>query len=476
MRAESEKVRVHVCSRPREAGRGSGVVGGGETAEQGGFAASFPLAFSHLFAAVSSLLCMCCPGGSMSGGGASTSGLSTQVLTVLSFKGVQRLLKHSRSSLAPHVREWVNKQYELMIQNESLLREHARRSAQMDRLKHLPPSQSKAEETRLLRMEEEEEMDIHDGFEHLAGAGGASDEDEDFDGDEEETHIKHEAEDATMTGVDQPAAAAAAALLSPATSVESASSTSSSALETIQPAAASFSRPAAVASPSRSRGKASPRRKGKSSQSPAKRSRTEAQSVGASPPAEMASAGAGELQSSVSAESSSGFEPGVPPAAPFLPARTLSDVSPLAQPVISAAASPLVPMEGVTSGAGESLMSAPSPPVTSTGPLTFTLRLPVPITAADGRAQAEHTPTKHQPSVKHDLATQGEQKQLDPTSSSMSLALPTSRPLSPASATLVSPAHAAQASSAASSTTTSPVFTAHTPPMTNNAHSSTIAH
>jgi len=142
---EREKVRVHACSRPREAGRGSGVVGGGA---------------------------------SMSGGGASTTGLSTQVLTVLSHCGIERLMHHSRSVLAPHVLRWVNQQYLRIINTASILKDHEQRSQQMETIKHMPAAQAKAEEERLLRMEEEEELDVFDGFEHLAGVGDEIDDEE----------------------------------------------------------------------------------------------------------------------------------------------------------------------------------------------------------------------------------------------------------------------------------------------------------
>lgn len=132
-----------------------------------------------------------CLGASISGGGASTTGLSTQVLTVLSYRGVQRLLKHSRSSLAPHVRRWVDQQYDAILADRQLLREHRARSERMDHLKSLPVMQARAEETKLLRMEEEEEMDVHEGFEQLApGEGVLSDDLSSEDGTsvKEETH------------------------------------------------------------------------------------------------------------------------------------------------------------------------------------------------------------------------------------------------------------------------------------------------
>ena len=90
-----------------------------------------------------------CSGVSVSGGGASTTGLSTQVLTVLTWRGVQRLLKHSRSELAGHVRAWVQQQYQAIIANKNLLKEHKARADRMDRLKELTVAQQKLEETKV---------------------------------------------------------------------------------------------------------------------------------------------------------------------------------------------------------------------------------------------------------------------------------------------------------------------------------------
>ncbi len=92
----------------------------------------------------------------ISGGGASTSGLSTQVLTILSWKGVNRLLKHSRSALSAHVWQWAQSQYEHLIADTALLRAHHERVERMEHLKTLPAARAKEEETKQLRIEEEE--------------------------------------------------------------------------------------------------------------------------------------------------------------------------------------------------------------------------------------------------------------------------------------------------------------------------------
>ena len=75
---------------------------------------------------------------------------------MLSWKGVNRLLKRSRSSLSSHVARWIGAQYSTMLGDRQMIKEHKEREARMEALKNLPLAQAKAEETEMLRMEEEE--------------------------------------------------------------------------------------------------------------------------------------------------------------------------------------------------------------------------------------------------------------------------------------------------------------------------------
>lgn len=140
----------------------------------------------------------------MSGGGASTTGLSTQVLTVLSYRGVMRLMQHSRSTLASHVEKWAEQQWADIIANPAMLKEHKVRTTRMERFKNLPPAQQKQEEAKLLRIEEEEEMDVQEGFEEYASIDGEPNSDDD---DESEVSAR---DDMALDGADLSGPSAAA--------------------------------------------------------------------------------------------------------------------------------------------------------------------------------------------------------------------------------------------------------------------------